>query len=301
MSTNHPQMIGIIAPSNSPRGSMTPIILQSLSLFKQQGFQIVLGNSFHGGQNSHSRTAQARAEDINSMFRDKRIKAILCALGGDSANQVLKYLDFASIQANPKPLIGYSDITHLLLAIHAKTKIPTYHGPNLNLLSQLSRKSLTQVINIINNFPHSDNLNLKVQTIKPGLATGKLVGGNLMVVNALYKTEYLPNLVGAILFWEEIDEGNSAVIYQLHQLYNSGILKEITGLVIGHIKNAHNFKNIKNTILDLTKDYSYPIVKTNRFGHDVTNFITFTEGSLAHIDTQKHLLVHQTKFNNNQP
>lgn len=293
-------MIGIIAPSNSPRGSMT-LILQSLSLLKQQGFQIVLSKSFYGGQNSHSRTAQARAQDINSMFRNKRIQAILCALGGDQANQVLKYLDFASIQTNPKPLIGYSDITHLLLAIHTKTKIPTYHGPNLNLLSQLSPKSLVQIINIINNFPHQDDLNLKIQTIKPGLATGKLIGGNLMVVNALYKTEYLPNLAGNILFWEEIDEGNSAVIYQLHQLYNSGILKEINGLVIGHIKNAPNFKNIKNTILDLTKDYSYPIVKTNRFGHGVTNFITFTEGPLAHIDTQKHLLVHQTKFNNNQP
>ncbi len=290
MSTNHPQMIGIIAPSNSPHGSMTPI-LQSLSLLKQQGFQIVLGKSFHGDQNSHNRTAQARAQDINSMFRDQRIKAILCALGGDQANQVLKYLDFASIQANPKPLIGYSDITHLLLAIHTKTKIPTYHGPNLNLLSQLSQKSLTQVINIINNFPHPDNLNLKVQTLKPGLATGKLIGGNLMVVNALYKTEYLPNLAGNILFWEEIDEGNSAVIYQLHQLYNSGILKEISGLIIGHIKNAPNFKNIKNTILDLTKDYSYPIIKTNRFGHDVTNFVTFTEGSLVRINTPKQVFL----------
>jgi len=123
-------MIGIIAPSNSPRGNMTPI-LHSLSLLKQQGFQIVLGKSFRGGQNSHSRTAQARAEDVNSMFRDKRIKAILCALGGDSANQVLKYLDFASIQANPKPLIGYSDITHLLLAIHTKTKIPPIMAPTL--------------------------------------------------------------------------------------------------------------------------------------------------------------------------
>ena len=290
MSMNHPQMIGIIAPSNSPRGSMTPI-LQSLSLLKQQGFQIVLGKSFHGGQNSHSRTAQARAQDINSMFRDKRIKTILCALGGDSANQILKYLDFASIQANPKPLIGYSDITHLLLAIHTKTNIPTYHGPNLNLLSQLSQKSLIQIINITNHFPHQDNFNLKVQTIKPGLATGKLIGGNLMVVNALYKTEYLPNLAGNILFWEEIDEGNSAIIYQLHQLYNSGILKEINGLVIGHIKNAPNFKNIKNTILDLTKDYSYPIIKTNRFGHDVTNFVTFTEGSLVRINTPKQVFL----------
>jgi len=110
-----------------------------------------------------------------------------------------------------------------------------------------------------------------------------------MVINVLNKTEFAPNYKGKILFWEEIDDNLTAVEYQLHQLHLSGALKEISGMIIGHIHKTIKSEGrpFKDTVLELTKNYNYPIIKTDDFGHFTKVFYTLPIGIKVQIDTSR--------------
>lgn len=222
------------------------------------------------------------------MFADKNIKAIFCAIGGHTTNQILDLLDYKLIMKNPKPIIGFSDITHLIMAINAKAGIITFHGPNLNLISSLGKSSIKQLKDLLRGKKNNFNFFSYCKVIKPGKAEGKLLGGNLFVINNLNKTSFAPDFNESILFWEDINEGLNSIDYQIYQLYISGILAKIKGMVIGYIHGQRNkdSKLLRETLLELTKKYNYPILKMNSFGHEVRRFVTFPIGIKARINTE---------------
>src|SRR6185503_15776699 len=160
---------------------------------------------------------KARAEDLNKAFADRSVAAVHAIRGGWGSARLLPYLDYDNIRRNPKVLIGYSDITALHLAIHAKTGLITFHGPiglgrwdpySLDYYKRVlfngepvtytnkqglstERNSLTQV-------------EFRTQTITPGKARGRLLGGNLTVLTALLGSPYVPDWDEAILFCEDV-------------------------------------------------------------------------------------------------
>ena len=283
--------VGIITPSRHIFG-ISKNIQKSLTILQKAGLEIQLGDCFKKRLGSNSGTRYERAAEINQMFADKKIKAIFCSIGGDACNQILDLLDYKNITKNPKPIIGYSDITNLLLAIKAKTGIRTFHGPNLNILPKLTSETFAQLMFSINGESSLENYFSWGKVLKPGKTHGKLIGGNLMIINSLKSTAYLPNLDGSILFWEDIDEGNSAIEYQIYQLYNAGVLKKIHGMIIGNISKSNTKKDnlYRETILHLTKKYDYPIWKTNCFGHEVKKFLTFPIGAEIILNTERKTL-----------
>lgn len=278
--------LGVVAPSRNTYGT-TQALTKSFKLLKRFGFQVKPGNSLSKKCNSNAGTIQERVRDIHQMFENQKIKAIFCALGGDSSNQLIDQLDYPLIAANPKIFVGYSDITHLLLAIHRQTGLVTYHGPNLNILSHLTKSSVTQMMQVLTAATTTLNCWEDVSVYKPGRTTGKLIGGNLFVVNCLLKTDYMPDLTGAILFWEDINEGLGSIEFQLYQLKLSGILEKISGMVIGHIHypSSEATKPLKELIDEITKPYTFPIIKVNYFGHFIKKFYTLPLGSVATLDT----------------
>jgi len=289
---NKGDTIGVITPSRHIYGN-SESIGKGIRILKKMGFEVRPGNCFKKKRVTTSGNRYERASEINEMFSDKGIKAVFSSIGGAACNQTLDLLDYETIQNNPKPIIGYSDISHLILAINARTGLITFHGPNMNLLSKLTKTSIEQLIATINGETVSKNYFSEGKTIKHGKATGTLIGGNLMVINALNRTEYSPNIDGSILFWEDIDEGISSIEYQVYQLHNSGVLGKINGMVIGHIHQPGDGSEAlyKNAILELTKEYDYPIWKTSCFGHRVKKFLTFPIGARATIDTEKRTFV----------
>ncbi|MDX1391970.1 MAG: LD-carboxypeptidase, partial [Rheinheimera sp.] len=94
------------------------------------GLKVKTGQHLTSRRGHLAGTDAERASDINAMFADKDVNAIICLRGGSGAARLLPLLDYALIKANPKILLGYSDITALHNAIHAQTGLVTFHGPN---------------------------------------------------------------------------------------------------------------------------------------------------------------------------
>lgn len=287
--------IGIIVPSRHIFDDVKPI-QQGIALLKKQGFTLKFASNYKKKLYSAAGTPKERARAVNNMFADTDVKTILCALGGDTANQIIELLDYQTIKANPKIIVGYSDNTHFLLAIHAQTGLEVFHGPNVAQLSRITKASQKQFFDTLTKPKQTQNIFSECKVLKPGKASGDLIGGNLLVINALSKTKYMPNLKNAILFWEEINDGTSAVGYQLQQLHNTGILKQIKGMIIGHIVEPKKDESEpwKNTLLKLAKQYSYPILKTDCFGHFTKEFYTFPIGGKTIIDTAKKQCVFES-------
>lgn len=193
-------------------------------------------------------TDRDRAADLNAAFADPSIKAILAVRGGWGSARILPLLDWAAIRANPKLLVGFSDITALHLAIQARAGFPTIHGPNAG--SSWTKYSWTAFRELVfdgklplyRNLPGDEDRLVqregRTRTIRPGKATGRLLGGNLTVLAHLVGTPWLPSFDGAILFIEDVDEAEYRIDRMLTQLGQAGILRQLKGVVFGQCTNC---------------------------------------------------------------
>jgi muramoyltetrapeptide carboxypeptidase len=213
---------------------------------------------------------EARASDINEMFSDPGVTALLTLRGGWGCNRLLDLLDYKTIASNPKILMGYSDITSLLLAMNAKTGLVTFHGPvGTSTWNEYStayvRKLLfnAEIFGMENPRELGDNLTHtkdRILTINGGIARGKLLGGNLSVLTAMVGSQYLPDFKNNILFLEEVGEDIYRVDRMLTQLKLAGILDEISGFVFGKCTNCGPGKGYGSlTLEELLDDHIKPL------------------------------------------
>ena len=213
--------------------------LEALGLKVRLGEHMLERHGYLAGED------RARAGDINALFADRGVAAIHPIRGGWGSSRLLPYLDFDAIRRNPKVLVGYSDITALLLAIHAKTGLITFHGPiGMGRWDSFSvdyyRRVLFngELVTYQNKRELSDRNSLtptdyRVQTITPGKARGLLLGGNLTVLTAIIGSPYVPDWETAILFCEDVHEDPYRIDRMLTQLKLAGILGRIRGFVFG--------------------------------------------------------------------
>lgn len=178
-------------------------------------------------------TDRGRAADINEMFADERVRAVFAMRGGWGSARLLPFLDWDMIRADPKLLIGFSDITALHLAFAARAGFPTIHGPNAaNGWGRTSWESLWRLA-FAGEAPVFQGDRQGIATIRPGVARGRLIGGNLAVLTALVGTPWLPDFDGAILFLEDVNEAEYRIDRMLSQLALSGLLGRVAGVVFG--------------------------------------------------------------------
>jgi len=189
-------------------------------------------------------TDDERIADLNAALVDPDIDAVWCLRGGNGMNRILDRVDFAGFARNPKAVIGYSDITVLLLGLWKKTGVVTFHGPvartsmpnfarwhfdrvltNVSAPGTLGRIAAEPEVLV----PIDD----RITTIVGGTATGPLVGGNLTLVQALVGTPYFPELRGAILFLEDVGEDLWRIDRMLAHLRMSGVLRGLAGVAVG--------------------------------------------------------------------
>ncbi|MFZ3054813.1 MAG: LD-carboxypeptidase [Minisyncoccales bacterium] len=283
--------IGIIAPSR-PIVNIKKDIDEGIKILEDLGFKIKLGNNLYKRSYYSAGSAKERASDLNSMFANKNIKAVICATGGITSNQILDFIDYDLIKKNPKIFIGYSDITTLLLAINKKTGLVTFHGPNLCDLKNLSKKDKIFLFSMLMGERKEYDFPNEIEIIKRGKAKGALIGGNIHSSNSLLGTKYAPTYNKKIWFWEEVGESPASLDQKLNQSKLSGNLKNISAMVIGNLsecidkKYKEDNRPINEIILELTKEYSFPIIKVPYFGHNVSNFYTFPIGVTSEINTK---------------
>lgn len=195
-------------------------------------------------------TDESRAGALNAMFRDREVRAIFAVRGGWGCERILPMLDFRPLAADPRLLIGSSDITALHLAIGARTTCPSLHGPNLasswNAAAWDSFRRLVfgaELPVYVAGDAAEDRLvprGSRIRTFRPGTARGRLLGGNLSVLSALVGTPFLPDFTGAILFLEDTNEAEYRIDRMLSQLALSGILDRVAGVAFGQCTNCAN-------------------------------------------------------------
>ena len=178
---------------------------------------------------------EERAGDVNAMFSDPEVQAILPIRGGWGCARLLQYLDYRAISRHPKVLIGYSDTVALLLAINSRTRLVTFHGPMGNsaftpdTVAQMRRVLFDSRAVTLTNSGDAEAVSL----ITPGRARGRLFGGNLTVISSIVGSPFLKGSDDLILFLEEVREPTSEVDRMLTQLQMSGMLGRVRGLVFG--------------------------------------------------------------------
>ncbi|AQG78968.1 S66 peptidase family protein [Spirosoma montaniterrae] len=184
-----------------------------------------------------------RAADLNALFADPTVHMVMAMHGGWGCARLLPLLDYDLMRRNPKLLIGYSDITALLLSIYAKTGLATLHGPegaatwNAYTVDWFRRVLMNgEAVTFQNPAEKSDLLAQtkdRIWTIQSGTARGQLVGGNLTVLCHLVGSPYLPDWRGKLLFIEDVGEDVYSMDRMLTHLKLAGILGQVAGVVFG--------------------------------------------------------------------
>jgi len=235
--------VGLVAPANATFNTVDLDIaresLEALGLKVRVGDHLRDRHGYLAGQD------QDRAADINGFFRDRSVAAVLPIRGGWGSARLLPLLDYDAIAANPKIVLGFSDVTALLVGLHARTGLVTFHGPNG--MGRWDAFSLDFVKRVLFGAeavtfeprPRSNDRNVlvptegRIRTITPGTARGRLIGGNLTVLSAIAGSQYLPEWDDVILFLEDVREDIYRVDRMLTTLKLSGILDRIKGFVFG--------------------------------------------------------------------
>ncbi|MFL5754453.1 MAG: LD-carboxypeptidase [Bacteroidia bacterium] len=206
------------------------------AILKGFGFKVVLGQTLKEKYGYFAGTDELRARELNTFFEDKSVKGIFCMKGGWGCARLLDKLNFESIGNNPKVLIGFSDITTLLVAIFAKTGLVTFHGPVGNSgWNEFTTAVFQSVImkGEQTNFPNGPANEDQPVLLNKGRASGILLGGNLSVLSGIIGSSYLPDWKGKILFLEEAKEEPYRIDRMLTQLKLAGVLDAIAGLAFG--------------------------------------------------------------------
>jgi muramoyltetrapeptide carboxypeptidase len=272
--------VGVVSPSDPVLPQQENNLQMGVQYLQDMGFQVKCGAHIHANTLGYAATPGEKADDINHMFADPKVKAIICAQGGDTANAPLTLIDWEVIQRNPKIFLGLSDITVLLNAIYHRTGLVTFHGNDIlwgfgnNLVeyerSEFIRTLIDAEIGPIP--PHGGRT-----TIRGGQASGKLLGGNLRCLLKLAGTPYWPDFTGAILFLEAYEISASACHTAFLQLQHMGVFDQIHGAVVGYIYSMqHNNEprpHMEDVLLDVTRDKHFPILKMNDFGHVCPNTV----------------------------
>jgi muramoyltetrapeptide carboxypeptidase len=285
--------IGIVSPSTPVTPSLAGQCEAGVAFLESHGFRVVIGKHVHSTTLGYAASPREKAEDINQMFEDETIRAIICSQGGATANACLPYLNWDSIRKHPKVFLGISDIAVLLNAIHHKTGLITFHGNDLlwgfgrNPTTYDEQEFLACFINgRIGEIPP----NRERRTIRPGIAEGRLLGGNLHCLLKLAGTPYFPDFAEAILFVEDIGIEPEGCDHLFQQLKQIGVFDQIRGVIIGYIDGLQNKENavmqMEDVLLHVSAEYDFPVLKTDDFGHNCPNTV-LPVGGRARIDADK--------------
>ena len=283
--------IGVVCPSDKVNDEDIPEIKEAERLLKERGYNVVFGKNIYKNTTGYGATAKEKAEDINEMYANKNINAIMSLKGGFNSNSVYEYLDLNTIKSNNKIICGYSDSTSYINYIHEKTDNIGFIGPNFESLNapDTNYYLLDEMLKRLeNNYYDLATDDSEFRMIKEGQAVGELVGGNLSLTTGLIDEIDFTN---KILFLEEFSfESPSAMVSNyLYRLRQKGVFNKVSGIWLGNYEGGIAIEKIlMDTIEDM--NLNIPIIKSDNFGH-IERKITIPLGVKAEIKDGKIKLV----------
>jgi muramoyltetrapeptide carboxypeptidase len=308
-STSSPSTRPLLKPKRLAPGDTVGLVLPASAAFEAEdvnvaadqmralGFEVMIGKHAFDKWGYFAGRDRDRADDINTMFADPRVAAVVCYTGGWGSPRVLPYLDYDLIAKHPKVLIGYSDITALLNAVHQRTGLVTFHGPvgsstyepytidNFKrvLMTGEAAGSLAPPPKKASDLIDRANRILK---IAPGKATGRLAGGNLTMVATMTGTPFEVDTAGAIVFLEDVHEELYRVDRMLSQLALAGKFDRAAGVVFGRCSQCE-VKGPTFSLEEILRDrfgkLPIPVISGLSFGH-IEQKLTLPIGVSATLD-----------------
>ena len=247
---------------------------------------------FMAGSDTH------RLEDLNEASRDPEVRAIITTRGGAGAYRIADQIDFAAVRADPKPLVGFSDVTNLHLSLLRRCRLGGIHGCLVGPTAQASVRQLLMTTDPINlqRVPGAVSADVEI----PGRARGRLIGGNLASLATSVGVR-MPCLSGAVLFLEDQRVvGLGTIDRQLTQLIESGALDGIVGIALGSFEGFRDYSDRGWTLADVLADrlgrLGVPLLGGLYAGHDLSDPNGTPDqtglpiGSLATLDTEEGTL-----------
>ena len=273
--------IGIVAPGGAVDLS---VIQEGQKALERMGFTVMVPDDLLAPQAYLAAPDRKRAEVFNRMFEDKTISGIICARGGFGAMRMLPYVDFALIQRHPKIVVGFSDVSALLVNIYQRSHVVTYHGPVMITLPHASDMTLKMLEAALLSGP-SYRIDLEdLYVLLPGRVKGQLIGGNLSTLCHLAGTPYMPSFVDHVVFLEDVNEPLYKIDRMLTQIQLTGAFDHIKGVILGRFEKCGDVDSLYALVQDKLISYGIPIVAGVAAGH-VSDNLTLPIGFTADIDT----------------
>ena len=263
--------IGIVAPSYSPREGW---LTRGVKALERAGFNVLLDAELMTLRRFLRKEDERRADNFMSMWVDPRVKAVIGGTGGYGAVRMLPHLEPEVFRLNPKSFVGYSDVTALHLWLNRRAGLRTFHGPTVDDLVPGTRDpTLASLLTALTTPRPNVRMGRGVtRAVRPGHAVGRLVGGNLSLVQQSIGTPYEIPVDDAILFLEETKDPMSVVDERLLHLRASGLLPRVRGIVFGHLSLDRSEEDeFEDFVLDLVSDLDVPVLMDFPAGHEIPN------------------------------
>ena len=243
---------------------------EAVSLFESWGLNIVFGSTIDINANQLGGTDEQRTDDLQRMMDDDTIKAIWIARGGYGTVRIIDKLDFSKFIQNPKWVIGFSDITVLHSHIH-NLGIATLHA----IMPYSVPKALTEAKETLRQALFNEDYEIEIpsnSSNKTGNAEGLLIGGNLSIIYSLLGSKSSINTKNKILYLEDLDEYLYHIDRMFYNLKRNGYFDDLNGLIIGGMTDMHDNQipfgyDVKQIVLDICKEYNFPICFDFPAGH----------------------------------
>lgn len=285
-------VVGLITPASQVSSSDVNEVaakLRGMGLKVKFGEHVLDQYGYLGGQDHD------RAADVNNMFADPEVDAILAVRGGWGCTRLFSFLDFDLIRQNPKIIMGYSDITSLLIAIYTRSNLVTFHGPvGTATWNSYTKHYVNDVLfegnrSVFSNQIPATSSPTRVKTIRSGSAEGILLGGNLSVLSGMLGSPYVPSdWSDKILYLEDVDEDIYRVDRMLTHLKIAGVLSQVRGIVFGDCRNCNPNQSPALSLNDVLWDHlsilGVPAWYGSMIGH-ISNKFTVPNGIRARIDS----------------
>jgi muramoyltetrapeptide carboxypeptidase len=297
--------IALVAPASAPPDPKA--IDRSVEVLEHLGFKAKLASNVRKRWGFLAGSDRERAGDLMKVFADRKVNAIVCVRGGYGSSRLVPLLDYRTIRANPKIFVGYSDITSLHCAFLVHSGLVSFHGPMLN--SDFIKKdfpdfTLQSFLRTLMKPSAAGSIRAgykgkSISILRRGMASGRLIGGNISLLCATLGTPCQPSFRNSILFFEDLDEVPYRFDRMLTHLLNAGLLQQVAGIAIGVNANcfdpkAKGAREYRQTLEDVFRErllsLKVPIVSGLPFGHIPLN-ATLPVGTRVTLDAVKGDLV----------
>jgi muramoyltetrapeptide carboxypeptidase len=281
----HVAVLAASSPSELPRIEEGARHLEALGLTVTLAPNIDHVNGYLAG------TDEERVETLNQFLRSEEYDAFLFARGGYGAMRILDRVDYEAVARNPRPIIGFSDITALHQAIAVKAGVGSFHGPmvNLDFYNKLSPDIERWFFSMLAGDAPMTHRYDRAQVVVEGKAEGPLFGGCLSLTTALTATPYDFWIDEGIWFWEDVDEPLYRVDRMLTHLRLSGRLQTIRGVIVGKVKGCGSEAELHALLRDFFGSLAIPVVRDIPFGHQGDNLL-MPIGPLVRLDTARQAM-----------